>query len=244
MRILISFLAFLTFLSSVSAFVLPRSYNATGEKRMTNAERFRRGLGPNAPVFKRVLPGSGEKPTGVIAAKRSKTSSLPVTYTGRIEVRNLEGHSFGYVWNSESGVSGVNFHGPVDELHVKISTTKSGGLFDILATNPKFPPPFYIGASSNNAAATLGPGLPAGVGLGTVEQTPPGPSAAQSAIWTINRATKLLTPHWVNPDGSKPTTSIGLDLRNNYLTFTGDIAAYNAANTWPVGEVQFFLVDF
>lgn len=55
----------------------------------------------------------------------------------------------------------MNFHGPVDELHVKISTTKSGGLFDILATNPKFPPPFYIGASSNNAAATLGPGLPA-----------------------------------------------------------------------------------
>lgn len=116
MRVLISLLAFLTFLGMVSAFAFPPSaWDAPGKKRMTNAERLARGLTPNPPKFKRVLPGIHESPTNVLAAKRSASasasaspsptpSSLPKIYTGRIEVRNLQGDSYGYVENSQNGV--------------------------------------------------------------------------------------------------------------------------------------------
>lgn len=85
---------------------------------------------------------------------------------------------------------------------------------------------------------------------------PVGSSATESAIWKINPTTKQITgmnlrvvrddiekfwlaplAQWVNSDGSRPRTSIGFDIRNNHIVLTGDISAYNAANTWPLSEV-------
>ncbi|KAK7687872.1 hypothetical protein QCA50_009091 [Cerrena zonata] len=254
MRVLISLLAFLTFLSTVSAFAFPPSaWDAPGKKRMTNAERLARGLTPNPPRFKRVLPGIHDTPTNVLPAKRSASasasaspsptpSSLPKIFTGRIEVKNLQGASYGFIENSQSGVNGVNFGGPIDELHVKVISNTYGGVAQIQATNPEFDAPYYLGGSSTTPQ-TLGSGFSAGVSLDHVEKAPVGSGATESAVWKINPITKQITAQWVNPDGSRPRTKIGLDIRNNHLVLTGDISAYNGANTWPISEVKFFLVD-
>ncbi|KAI0073513.1 hypothetical protein K474DRAFT_1710642 [Panus rudis PR-1116 ss-1] len=220
----------------------------TPAKRMTNAERLARGLPPNAPIFRRALPGRDLTPTRAYAAKRGSPSSVPVTLTGRIQVRWIEGDaSYGYVENSQSGINGVNFGGPIPELHVKITTTSSGaGPFDIEAINPNFPSPFFVGASSNEFAppVAFGPGNSNAASLDNVKQTTPVSGISQSSLWSFDPTTKELTPHWVNPDGSVAETVIGFDIRNNAIVLTGDIAAYNAHNTWPVTPVHFFLVPF
>lgn len=56
--------------------------------------------------------------------------------------------------------NGVNLEGGTDSdnnLHVKFTTTTSADPFDILATNPKFPAPYYVGISSN-PGTILAPG--------------------------------------------------------------------------------------
>lgn len=35
--------------------------------------------------------------------------------------------------------------------------------------------------------------------------------------------------HWINEDGSKPTTFIGLEITDNIILLTGNITLYNAA---------------
>ncbi|KAJ3483476.1 hypothetical protein NLI96_g6293 [Meripilus lineatus] len=211
-------------------------------RRLTNAERFARGLGPAPPVFKRVLPGVETPTRAYEVEKRAKPSGTPpVNYSGRIQIRNKDGSSLGYVVNNPSGVSGSNFGGPQNELHVTFTTTSSGaGPFDIIATNPKFPPPYFIGGAGTTVSGEFN-----AVSFQHVQQTSPGSrpfAGGESAIWSLNTSTKELTPQWVNPDGSKPKTFIGFDIRNNGLFLTADIANFNAHHTWPISEVHFFIV--
>lgn len=213
-------------------------------RRMTNAQRLARGLGPAPPVFKRVLPGRAETPTRSFdEEKRSPKPSAtpPVTYSGRIQIRNNDGSSLGYVLNAPWGVSGSNFGGPQEELHVTFTTTASGaGPFDIVPTNPKFPAPFFIGGSGSTISGEFDT-----VTFQHVQQTPAGSRSSkggESAIWSVDTGTKELTAHWVNPDGQKPKTLIGFDIRNNGLFLTADINNYNSHHTWPISQVHFFLV--
>lgn len=68
----------------VTLFALLASYTANaapaevGVRRLTNAERLARGLGPAPPVFKRVLPGRETPTRAYDAEKRNpKPSNSP-----------------------------------------------------------------------------------------------------------------------------------------------------------------------
>jgi len=232
---LITFFAFLSIAAAAPTHI--GVYEPGVAKRMTNAERFARGLPPGSPVFKRVVPGKRESelPTRAFEKRTAAPSSIPVTYTGKIQVRKLDGTSLGFVFNEAQGVDGVNSGGP--SLGVTITTTTTGTTpFDIIPQSPAFPKPWFIGASGSK--------IEDGLTFGHVTQTVPGSVPSQggeSAIWFINANTKEITAQWIDPDGSKPTTIFGVN--NNGLFLTNDISNYNNAHHGaPISQVKFFLV--
>ncbi|KAF9454331.1 hypothetical protein P691DRAFT_809886 [Macrolepiota fuliginosa MF-IS2] len=209
----------------------------------TNAQRMARGLPPNPPSqFAR-----GVSP--VWAAKRTEPSTRPSTcYPGKIEVRyDFDGHVAGYVRNWENGgISGLNFSG--DPLEVKVCKTRSyTDRYDIIATNAVFKPPYYVGAGSGTVAGILATGDRSSVGFSNTPQTPPNAPPTlvngnyyESAIWSYNSSTKELSPQWINPDGSKPSTVIAYDIRANDLFFVGDISQWNVSGSFA-SAVHFYL---
>lgn len=222
------FVLFLCLLGSVSSLAI----------RETNADRLARGLSPLSPV---------RRSTGTDSARRSVSSPLPpTTVTGRLQVRYVNGGSnAGFVRNWEGGapISGVSFLGGDEELQVSVtySPTSPTGL-DILATNPKFAAPFYVGASGglkkyeSNSGDTLG--------FTNVGQTQPGSiptqvgsvsSLVESAIWTIDPSTKKLTATWINGDGSSFTPTLAYAVRENSLFFVGSTQA------WMDGHPNYFI---
>lgn len=226
----------------------------------TNAQRMARGLPPSPPRFGRALPGMvmARTPTQVLAAKRGQPSSVPpMQMSGRIQVRNPQNKQpIGNVKNTNgtNPISGVNALGPEQDLHVSFTAPPSGsGPFDIMATNAAFPPPFLVGASvAPSTTGVIGLGSPDTVGFTNVQQTPPNsppvPSSTvpntmvESAIWSFNPGTNELMAQYVNPDGSKPSTVIAYDIRENVLFFVGDIDAYNKNNDLPASAVKLYLV--
>ncbi|KAI0788761.1 hypothetical protein C8Q75DRAFT_734034 [Abortiporus biennis] len=236
------------FLSTILTFFLfllplinaaPASPIGEISKRMTNAQRLSRGLGPAPPVFKRIVPGR-DLPTRT-AEKRAapSPSSFPSTYQGKIEVRTTEGHSYGFVINEASGVNGVNFGGARPALSVKITVPRFGSTpVDIIPINPAFPAPHFIGGS--------GQGISPGVALSNVPHTDAGSNpvnVTESAIWSLDKTTKQITATWIDTDGTKVPVVLGVDLRNNGLFLTKSIDDYNKHSTSSISEVQFFLTN-
>ncbi|EGN96788.1 hypothetical protein SERLA73DRAFT_184947 [Serpula lacrymans var. lacrymans S7.3] len=187
----------------------------------------------------------------IAGEKRAPASSgtPPLHFSGRIEVRSTSGSVEGYVrnWNSAASVSGVNYGGPDEELHVNFYTTPSGtGPVNILTTNPNFPAPYYIGTSTN---ATLGVNSANIVGFNNVAETPAGSppvsidgQEAESSIWSINPNTREIKAQYVNTDGTYPRTLIFYDIRENSIFFGGDINAYNKEHVdTPASVVKFYL---
>ncbi|KAF8967625.1 hypothetical protein BDZ97DRAFT_500664 [Flammula alnicola] len=146
----------------------------------TNAQRLARGLPPIPPKFARGIIGARNKPTPAQGSKRATTSPLPpVTLTGRLELRNKDGSSLGHVRNWQSGgtISGVNALGPDKDLLVSLTFSPSNPKFiNILATNPAFPAPFFVGGgtSSTVTVPSLSLGSRSTVPFTNVESTPPG----------------------------------------------------------------------
>ncbi|TCD71855.1 hypothetical protein EIP91_003198 [Steccherinum ochraceum] len=223
-----------------------------GVKRMTNADRMKRGLGPAPPVFKRVVPGRRSNlPTRAFVAKRGSPSPsavppAPTKHIGRIEVRNTTGFTYGFVQNTVSGPSGVTLNSTIDPLAVSFSTSQgSSGPFDITATNATFSAPLTLGGVGN---ASLAADSASAVVFNSTAAT--SPSAAfvsgatgESAIWTLDGRTAQISANWINADKSKPTTFIGLDTVNNVILLTGNITLYNQAASSPLTEVKFFLAS-
>jgi len=216
----------------------------------TNGQRLARGLPP--------LPPRSLSSTPVLKARGASTSALPsVTLTGRLQVRNHDdGGVLGNVrnWANPGTISGVNFLGADQDLLVKLTYKSSHpSHIDILATNPAFPAPFYVGAGSPSSAGV--PGLWHGsrstVGFTNVALTPGHAHPTQpsgldeyeeSAIWKLDHTTGKLTAQWINDDDSKPPTTLAYDIRENSLFFVGDIDAYNQNNDLPASAVDLFLV--
>ncbi|THH32470.1 hypothetical protein EUX98_g1720 [Antrodiella citrinella] len=217
-----------------------------GMKRMTNADRLKRGLGPAPPVLRRVIPGRSLTPTRLFAASKRGSPSpsispvphaVPTPHVGRIEVRNTTGFSFGYVENTVSGVSGVTVNSSIEPLAVTFSTTSgSSGPFDITATNATFTGPLTLGG--------VGSTILAADSASAVVFNATNSTAGEVKIWTLDGRTAQISAHWTNTDNSTPTTFIGLDVTNNHLLLTGNISLYNQAVTSAtLTEVQFFLAS-
>lgn len=225
---------FVTFLSWVSALSL-------SERRETNADRLARGLSPLQPQSLR------RGPSGTTSAKRSSVSPRPpVTVCGRLQVRSrLTGTSNGFVknWSGGAPISGINFlSGFQPDLEVSITYSPSSlTRLNMLVTNPQFPAPFYVGASSGNGILT--PGVRSGLGFTNVQQTPPGPPTNNvgSAIWSFNPSSRKLQAFWVNPDSTVVEAVLAYEIRANALFFVSDINAWNAGATFPASAVDLFL---
>ncbi|KAL0950431.1 hypothetical protein HGRIS_010383 [Hohenbuehelia grisea] len=224
----------------------------------SNAERLARGLTPLRPQFRSIKPGL--PPSPALAAKRNFPSNTPIQtfYSGRIEVRSSSGAVLGYVKNQplSTPIDGINL-GPSDqELHVQFTVPQSTGVltvvepFPILASNPKFLSPYYIGIAFGQSVVPLVPGVANSLIFTNVYQTPTGPpqqtarGPSESNIWTINRSTKQLIPRYINPDGSKPNTEIAYDPPNNRIFFVESVSTWKNVHPGTLTHaVSFFLAD-
>lgn len=216
------------------------------ERGLTNAERLKRGLPPRAPAIGRILPGRAPTAASKYARRSASPSPSPSvitkTFTGRIQVRQANKTSVGFVNNTDTGFLTVDVEKAGTDLRVKIATTASGGPFSLIATNQAWVGSPFVGGGTND---TLAAGSVAVVPIANVPQTsahaPPTANGA-SAIWTVDAKTLQLKPHWTNLNDSVAKTTIGYDFQANLLFLTGDIAAYNSLNNNTAEAVKFFLV--
>ncbi|OBZ74148.1 hypothetical protein A0H81_05920 [Grifola frondosa] len=193
---------------------------------LTNAQRLVAGLPPLRPKFRRTFPGqvqNRDDPTPAFGAKRAAASVKPVTFNGRIQATYTSNNTVaGFIENLATGLGGLR-------------------PFNVIATNAAFKAPFFIGINGTITTTVtgiisldIGLGSPNTLGLTNVGQT----------IWSFNSRTTELTPQWINPDGSKPITTIAYDVLNNVLFITGDLVSYNSTHpAAPASEVKFFLAS-
>ncbi|TRM70072.1 hypothetical protein BD626DRAFT_563760 [Schizophyllum amplum] len=204
--------------------IVPLLVQAVSSEDM-NSQRCARGLPPSAQANLRRSS----------ATERAESSHPPTTYTGLLEVHDDEsGNVLGFV-------SATDIFTREEGLRVSISTNNLCAPFDILAINAEFSSPHYVGIaggplkhnSINTAAFT------------NVDQTAAGSvDGRQSAIWTMNPHSKALKAHLINPDGSRPKTTLAYDARANAFFFVGDLEAYNDVFYYYIaGAVTLYLVD-
>jgi len=170
-----------------------------------------------------------KRATTPAAAKRSRPSKratdvfqMQQIYAGRLEVRWATNNSIaGYVANDPTGESfGLNPTLPGEnDLYVEYFDS------NLLALNPEFPPPYFVGASGE---------LPSTHDCSKKLQfanVQPGPS---SAIWTLNTRSGALNATWINEDGNADKPSLAYNPAQNALSFTGDFNTRGSATEYPV----------
>ncbi|KAG6821431.1 hypothetical protein H0H93_010155 [Arthromyces matolae] len=177
----------------------------------TNGQRMARGLPPLPPVFKRNVPGRRDDHRGATPAwgwNPQPSARPPSTPT------------------STSG--GLNLSNDIDLSVTFTVLSQSTAPFDVVATNPQFPAPFYVGAAGNLNVNSLD----------TTSQ-----KLQSSALNFRFNSTSAIRDLYINPDGSSPVTVLVYDIRANSLFFVGDLDAYNANNDTPASAVNLYLVD-
>ncbi|TFL04994.1 hypothetical protein BDV98DRAFT_561289 [Pterulicium gracile] len=243
-------LVFTTFVFTLLSFAAAQP--ATPTVKDTNASRLARGLPLLRPRSithkslgrKRSHPSPSPSPLPLLNNNlKVAAAQPPATWrTGRIQVRNTDGLALGYVRNAPGAepVNGINFG--VDSQDVRVGfTTKPGSvLLDLAVTNPNFNGPTYLGARSSSSHNThLAAGSADAIDFMNVNITPahggplpiPGTSdKGESAIWTLDEATKQFIPHYINPDGIQVATQIAYISQDNKIFFTGSVEAWNVAN--------------
>ncbi|KDQ49641.1 hypothetical protein JAAARDRAFT_212106 [Jaapia argillacea MUCL 33604] len=180
------------------------------------------------------------------AEKRSITK-----YNGRIQIVATNGHPLGFVDNftDSNGVS-PSHH---TDLRVTFNYTH-GTPFTMVGTNFAVPSHIYLGAGTNHPGTLIPkdknrnsiefmrtPGM-------TPPNTPPASGAMglmfETSIWTLDTHSKKLTPQWINPDHSKPTTLIAYSKTQNSIAFVGNLPTYNKQNpSSQAVEVGFYFVS-
>lgn len=233
------FVLFLCLLGSVSSLAI----------RETNADRMARGLSPLSPANLRRASGTDTARRGIVSP------TPPTTETGRLQVRYQSGSgNAGYVrnWSGGAPISGVSFLGGDEELRVSLTYTPSSPTqLNILATNPKFPAPYYVGAAGglNKYESSSGNVM----SFTNVDQTQPGSiptkpgtssSYVESAIWTFDPSTKKLEATWINGDGSVFKPVLAYAVRENSLFFVGSPQQWmNEHPNYFISAVDLYLVN-
>ncbi|KZT05696.1 uncharacterized protein LAESUDRAFT_655174 [Laetiporus sulphureus 93-53] len=221
---------------------------------MTNAQRIARGLGPNRPRFRssaRLAPRASSLPDPNPNRCTTVAGHIRVTGTG------IETNSFVSRNPNPFGEYGIT-EGTGDALLVQyIDCMVAMGSLDLVTLNgiADFT---YLGGITGYASSSgdLARGSDNYVYLGGTTQIAPNARPAsgansftfttgehediESAIWRINASTGAITAHWVNPDGSLPTTTIAYYAPENFLLLTGDDAAFaRTYGTTPVVTLTF-----
>ncbi|KAF9073404.1 hypothetical protein BDP27DRAFT_1318836 [Rhodocollybia butyracea] len=212
--------------------VIPRSHSILQEQGPTNAKRFAKGLTvtPKLPRVRPALPN--------LVTPRVELSGLLSQLTeGSLHISVAsDGTSLGYISNA---LNSFGEYGPAtsgQNLKVKVDITAMGPISIATLNGQESDLPYMVGiAGFANDASGLHPGqwnyVYIGAGGETVMGSPPrtgdnsftratgNPEAIESVIFTL-RPTLDVVPVWVNGDGSKVATFLGI--YENVLFITGD----------------------
>ncbi|KAF7355927.1 hypothetical protein MVEN_00921800 [Mycena venus] len=206
--------------------------------RETNADRFRRGLGP--------LPPKRRDRSNI----QPRASAVPCVQLsnniGMLQIRRLsDGKRIGYIgtrFNRENAYTICRR--PRAALRVAVPpVTPLGGAINLIAANAPDSgtpvsrssrrwPRIAILSGTSGVRANSPPTLSAGTSL-----TLRGHGGVESQIWIMNCQTHQVTAQWINPDGARPRTTIFYDPARNLLGLTGDLQAFNTAVSQDAFEV-------
>ncbi|KAJ7729965.1 hypothetical protein B0H16DRAFT_1469834 [Mycena metata] len=204
----------------------------------TNADRFRRGLGP--------LPPTRREHNNL----SPRASSVPCTRlsnnVGMLQINRVsDGQKIGYLSARFNRRKAYTVHPrPAAALKVAVPpVTAFGVAINLVAENPPDSTHMFLGAV-DDGQGNVGSGE-AGVAIlsGTSSvhaNSPPSSSAStsltlanhggvESQIWTMNCQTRQVTAQWINTDNSHPQTTIFYDPAHEYLGLSGDLEAHSAA---------------
>ncbi|KAH8087201.1 hypothetical protein BXZ70DRAFT_910230 [Cristinia sonorae] len=208
--------------------------------RESNAERLRRGLGPKAPT---------RRSPNALRPRQSPSPPTPGVITATVQ-----GALPGFVAVEHPTVPHYNLTSAFDRATRFVADTSSSP-FEIIATSggiDAFPTTGFIkGFASSSADLTTGSSNYAW--FGGVTPTPPGsrpvaqPSSwsvvygtnepVESFVWTIG-AGNLLTPQWINTDGSLAPLTLVFTSRYNSVLITGDFDKFVAEYGADAGEAR------
>ncbi|KAJ7034488.1 hypothetical protein C8F04DRAFT_1259995 [Mycena alexandri] len=203
-------------------------------KKETNADRFRRGLGP--------LPPTRREHNKF----RPRASAVPCTRLSKLQINKAsDGEKIGYLSARFNHRHAYTVH-PMPAAALKVAVppvTTFGVAINLVAENPPDSTHMFLGAV-DDGQGNIGSGE-AGVAIlsGTSSvrgNSPPSSSAStsltlanhggvESQIWTMNCQSRQVAAQWTNNDNSHPQTTIFYDPVHEFLGLSGDLEAHNAA---------------
>ncbi|OSD00535.1 hypothetical protein PYCCODRAFT_1371041 [Trametes coccinea BRFM310] len=210
---------------------------------LTNAQRLARGLPPRSPRL-------NTRRNRALAARQSATPCTFSQPTGIIRVSSANDNSLnGYISSTANSFGEYTVTTDASQaLSVAIQRCNSAsGPFDMTALNGALSSQYpYVGlvngfastddnirAGSYNYAYIAGTTIPAGSPAEAVPNAYSGATGsvkdAESAIWTLDDSDPnhiVLTPRWVNTDGSQATTQLVYSPGAGALAVVGDAAVF------------------
>ncbi|KAJ7640046.1 hypothetical protein DFH06DRAFT_1334957 [Mycena polygramma] len=212
---------------------------ALHQERETNAERFRRGLGPLPPTRR----DRNDLSPRASAAPCTRLSNN----VGTLQVRRVsDGNTIGYLSKHLNRENAYTVHkGPGDALRFTVPpATPFGKAINLIAAGA--PPGFeYLGAVEDGQgnlgsgeaavailAATMQGTRPPSFSAGT-SLTLDGLGGIETQIWKLNCLTRQILAQWTNSDSSQPVITIFFDEVRDLLALTGDLEAYLATLSPP-----------
>jgi len=216
---------------------------------LSNAELLRRGLPLKGPVMRRGTPVRRTNPSAV---------PVPMTHTGVVQVLDSSNNVLGYIAKDLGNAGAQYVYNPsiTNALAVTFQTdqTGSGTQLDINAvnSNPSWP---FLGLvqGREDTDSNLSPGSYEYLYLAGVANpgTQPGdspqsisnsyfigaPRTAETAVWTFDITTGVLTPQWINTDGSSPAEQFFTQSTGLYVGGSQD--AFHSRFPAPVTAISF-----
>ncbi|EKM58240.1 uncharacterized protein PHACADRAFT_252417 [Phanerochaete carnosa HHB-10118-sp] len=241
----------------VSTLPLPSS------RHLTNAERMARGLPPNPPNRRngRLVARVSPTPVGANSPAPTQQASGSGSCTQRsgiIEIASVDRSISGYLANVTTRFGQYGFS-PNKGDAIEVLAHCDGDRFDLTTVDMSSSYPYFGGITGlQSISADLLPGTSNYAYFGGVTPTLPGKPASsqdssftsltkisntvESAIWSMDDSTGILTPHWVNGSGDEQTTYIAYSPSVGVLYFTGDLSEFQGAVGESVHEIIFKLV--
>lgn len=227
------------------------------KRALTNGERLARGLPLNPPHKRhnrRHLQPSGTptqdgptpQPTPV---NPGKAYCMP--RDGIVEIIDGDSNVLGYLGDVTTQFGQYGYC-PEREKAMKVHANCDGDRFNLMTVGIDGAFSFLGGITGlDSLSADLLPGSLNYAYFGGVTSTSPGKPACQqensftkitniqntveSAIWSLDDDSNLLTPHWTNTDGTEEETHVAFHKSLNVLYFTGDLNEFN--NSIPDEDV-------
>ncbi|KAJ7118718.1 hypothetical protein C8R44DRAFT_982481 [Mycena epipterygia] len=215
---------------------------------LTNAERLTRHLPLKPPTRQASARRAVSSPAAAAPANRGYIQVLAVDASG-----NPTG-VLGYISKTTYVKTQYRIASSLDDA---LLVGRSGD-HDLLTLNSETPSPAFLGLvqGRDDTSSGLATGSFNYLYLASTEQTPPNSiprnvgnsfSAvyrdsypAESAVWTLDPKTHMLTAQWINVDGSRPPT-ISFS-QGSAIYFTADLKAYHQRYPAPVQKIAFVYI--